>query len=672
MTATGTSALDAYERIAEPICAFDADWRFTHANPALAALAGYSPEDLIGRTLWETFPWLVGTDFEHRHLEAQASGERVDFEAQVHSDGPWFTIRLFPSSTGLTACYEDATALREVLESLKDDGRRQSALAQFGYRALDAATIDWLLRDAASTVAQTLRVPWVKVVGRPLAGAPLQVVAESRLEEGGGELEPGAIAASFLIPNLEDAELVVHTRDGRTLPAGAASFVEAVVATVSGTVRRLEVNSRLQHLALQSQVTKLPNRRYLMDHLARLLEEVDPVSGELAVVAIEPDRKWLLTSTYGNRTSDAISAALGERLRRIAEPHAMIAHIPRDVFVLVVEAIDGEHTADRLIARINAAMLNPIRLPSGEHFIDFRFGVAYGRRGSHAEDLLDDAETALQNAGPPDNVAVFDQTARAAALQQIALERDLHGAVARGEFTVFYQPLIELSTRKPSVVEALVRWQHPTLGLLGPCEFIAAAEDNGLIVELGAWVLEQTCRQVAYWQTMFGVPLRASVNISPRQLADPGFGRTVEAVVAATGLQPPAVKLEITERMLIHDQEGGGAILKDLRNRGFRVAIDDFGTGYSSLSYLRRLEVDALKIDRSFIAGIRDTADLAIIEAIIKMGHALGIDVVAEGVEEPEQEALLERLGCDRVQGYRYSRPLPADQMEQFLKTALG
>lgn len=657
------------ERIAEGVFAVGPDWRFTFVNSAAAKLAGRPASELLGKVVWEEFPQLLGTDLE-RHARAALDARRsVVFETRVGgSDGPWYTVRLFASDSGMTGYFGDASMLHAALNSLAERSAQQSALAEFSYRCLTARTVDAMLRDAVALVAGTLHLPLTQVRGRPHSGAPLQVIVEAGPLAGSGDVST-LDCARFVIPGTEDAELIAHTPHGTQLSDDQMSLIQAVVAMISGSARRLGDTEALQYLALHSQVSNLPNRRYLIEHLTRVLQEAEGDAVRPVVMTVEIDRMWLINSTYGYRGGDAIAIACARRLQRLTEPHAMLAHIPTDVFALVIEQPVGEFEPTRLARRIRAAMREPLRASTGEHFLNLKIGIAIGTPGARPEDVLRDAETAMQHAAPPENFAVFDEQARQAVIRRTTLERDLHGALARNEFRVFYQPIMDLQTGGAISVEALVRWQHPERGLIGPVEFIDAAEDSGLIIPIGAWVLEQACAQGGLWRELLGRPLRVAVNISARQMADPGFGQFVADVAARTGLSPTSIGLEITESVLVEEAESANETLEDLRERGIRIAIDDFGTGYSSLSYLKRLAVDSLKIDRSFITELTSGTDVAIVEAVVKMARALGVATIAEGVEEPEQAQLLKQLGCARAQGYLYSRPLPADELEPFLKS---
>jgi EAL domain-containing protein (putative c-di-GMP-specific phosphodiesterase class I) len=286
------------------------------------------------------------------------------------------------------------------------------------------------------------------------------------------------------------------------------------------------------------------------------------------------------------------------------------------------------------------------------------------------EDILRDADTAMYRAKALGKARhqLFDPKMHAHALTRLWLETDLRWAIERKELVLHYQPIISLSGNKIVGVEALVRWQHPTRGLVSPLDFIHVAEESGLIVQVGRWVLTEACRQVARWQRDTGLPLRLSVNISARQLQAPRLAEHVAKTLRSTGVRPTDMILEITESMLVDDAERTIAKLHLLRELGVRLAIDDFGTGYSSLNYLRRLPVDVLKIDRSFVQGIGTESDLtSLTRAIVGIGRDLGLETVAEGIEEAGQLAELRGMGCALGQGYLFARPLPPDELAALL-----
>jgi EAL domain-containing protein (putative c-di-GMP-specific phosphodiesterase class I) len=302
-------------------------------------------------------------------------------------------------------------------------------------------------------------------------------------------------------------------------------------------------------------------------------------------------------------------------------------------------------------------------------------GIAVGGAGQRAESLLRDADVAMYRAksGGKARHVIFEDSMQIDALSKLEMENDLRLAVERGELRVNYQPIVLFDTGRIAEAEALVHWNHPTRGLIFPVDFIAIAEDTGLIIPIGQWVLTEACRQAAVWQVEFPAnpPLTISVNLSPRQFQQAMLLESVKSALSESGLEPSSLKLEITEGVIMRDIETTIGVLRELKTLGVQIAVDDFGTGYSSLSYLKRLPLDVIKIDRSFVTGIgNNPEDTAIVQAIISMAKSLNLSVTGEGVETTEQSDLLRTWGCDRGQGYLFARPLDAKDLAEFLRAA--
>ena len=310
-------------------------------------------------------------------------------------------------------------------------------------------------------------------------------------------------------------------------------------------------------------------------------------------------------------------------------------------------------------------------LDSGDHSFSISTGIALaGGLRETPESLLGDADAAMYRAKARGRgrYELFDEAMRTSAMARVRTETDLRHALDRGELTNWYQPVVDLGTGRPISTEALVRWEHPARGLLSPLEFIAIAEDAGLIAELGLQVLEEACRQTASWQRQGDPNLGVSVNVSGRQVINRDFPAQVAAIAERSGLRPGTLALEITESVLMEEADSPATVLHSLQEHGLTLVLDDFGTGYSSLSRLKRFPLDALKIDRSFVSGVdRNNDDRAIVKATIDMAHAVGLLVVAEGVETREQETILRALGCDQAQGYLYARAQPAQAVTEML-----
>ncbi len=349
-----------------------------------------------------------------------------------------------------------------------------------------------------------------------------------------------------------------------------------------------------------------------------------------------------------------------------------MARFGGDEFGILLEDIGGEQDAIDMAQRIAGVFTRPFVLDGSEHFVTTSIGIALADGGEPADDLLRDADAAMHRAKERGRARyeLFDERLRGRAISRLRVENDLRRALERDELTLDYQPLISLRDHSLVSVEALIRWDHPDRGRIPPADFIPVAEENGLIEPIGRWVLDRACRQAARWypDRPDSPPLSMSVNLSAAQVANRGLADTVGAALRGAGLDPACLALELTESVLVGEAEELHETLTALKALGVSLVLDDFGTGYSSLSYLTRLPLDALKVDRSFVAGLgSEPRDTAITEAIVAMSRALSLRVVGEGAETATQIAELSRMGCDLVQGYHFSRPVPAAEITRML-----
>jgi diguanylate cyclase (GGDEF)-like protein len=371
-----------------------------------------------------------------------------------------------------------------------------------------------------------------------------------------------------------------------------------------------------------------------------------------------------VNDTFGHPVGDELLRVVAARISSVLRETDTIGRLGGDEFVVLVEG-----GAERIAQRIVATLREPFDLGTGSPIsITTSIGIATGDREA-AKDLLRDADIALYEAkgAGRNRYAEFRHEMHIAAHDRLALENDLRGAIARHELFLVYQPILNLDSGRIVAVETLLRWQHATRGLVPPSEFIALAEDSGLIVQIGAWVLETACEQAAQWAAS-GIPVPISVNVSARQLDDPGLLRTVDHALLRSGLDGSQLVLEITETALMRDPEDAADTLRALKTYGIMIAIDDFGTGYSSLAYLQQLPVDALKIDRTFIAASARSRDSdPLIQTLVQLGRSLGLRTVAEGIEDEAQLAHLRELGCDNGQGYLFAPPLEVAALERLI-----
>ena len=444
---------------------------------------------------------------------------------------------------------------------------------------------------------------------------------------------------------------------------GAVDHV-LVMTTDITALKRTE--AELAHQAMHDPLTGLANRALLLNQLSRTLAGRDRPIGSVAVLFLDLDRFKVVNDSLGHTAGDQLLVATAARLLSVLRPTDLVARLGGDEFVVLLDRLDDIHEPVVLAQRIHDVLKGPVLVEGSEVFTTVSIGIAVTTsHDADADGMLRDADAAmyLAKARGRDRYEIFDEALRTQAIERLRTESYLRRALEMGEIEVYYQPELSLDTGMMVGAEALARWHHPVAGLLEAGAFIELAEDSGLILDLGAWVLAEACRQAGEWhrdRPDFRLTIR--VNLSARQIAQSNLVDLVVSAMAAGGIEPPSLCLEITETALMADPVAGLKVLQDLRSLGVRLAIDDFGTGYSSLSYLKRFPVDVLKIDRSFVDGLgHDPDDTAIVTAIISLGRALGLRLVAEGVETPRQLAELRRLGCDRAQGYLFARPGPAD-----------
>ncbi|MEO5685766.1 MAG: EAL domain-containing protein [Burkholderiaceae bacterium] len=446
---------------------------------------------------------------------------------------------------------------------------------------------------------------------------------------------------------------------------------------IQDVTERKAQEARIEHLAYHDSLTGLPNRAMLMDRLGQALSQAQRLDQQVAVLFIDLDRFKLVNDSLGHPVGDQLLQEIARRLRATLRDNDTVARVGGDEFQVVVGNVAGATDAARIAEKLMRTLGEPFTLEGQELHVTASLGVSlFPRDGASGELLLKYADTALYEAKGEGRNAYrfFSPEMNAQAHGRLRLENDLRRAVERHELELHYQPQLDLATGEVCAVEALVRWRHPVRGLVLPNAFIPMAEETGLVLGIGEWVLNEACVQVAQWQRD-GLadnlsPLRVAVNISARQLQRPGLDGAVRRALALSGLAANCLELEITESSVMLDPQHAQSVLQSLRELGVLLSIDDFGTGYSSLAYLKRLPLDRLKIDRSFIGGIpADSDDAAIVETIIVMTHKLGLRVIAEGVETLEQRLQLVRQGCDEMQGFLLAHPVPAAELPALLKT---
>ena len=466
---------------------------------------------------------------------------------------------------------------------------------------------------------------------------------------------------------VSDEAVVVRRDDGsRTLRSGFLTDI----------TDRKALEQQLQHQAFHDPLTGLANRALLADRVEHALSRADRRRNSLALLYLDLDDFKTINDGMGHAAGDSLLVAVAQAIRTCLRPMDTAARLGGDEFAVLIEDLPNADAALVVADRIQAAVGRPFEIRGREVPTSVSIGIARpSSRRDHAAQLLRNADSAMYVAKRQGKgrCVLYEPTMHTAALHRLELITEIRRGLELGEFAVYYQPVMRLCDGSISGFEALVRWNHPGRGLVLPAEFIPTAEETGQIVELGGMVLGEACRQARAWRDAFprepGCSM--SVNVSARQFHDTSLGRIVAAAIAAAELDPASLILEITESTVMEDSEAALQRLHELKALGIRLAIDDFGTGYSSLSYLRRLPVDILKVDKSFIDGIAVNSDaLALTGAIIRIGKTLRLSVVAEGVEHAAQAATLLAIGCDEAQGYHYAHPMPASEIGLLLHLA--
>ncbi len=458
--------------------------------------------------------------------------------------------------------------------------------------------------------------------------------------------------------------------------------VEYVLVMNTDITALKSTEAELAHQALHDPLTGLANRALFLDHLDNALARIDRRAEELAVLFLDLDRFKVINDSLGHSAGDQLLVAVGGRLPRVLRAGDTVARLGGDEFVILLPDVNGSDEAVAIAERVLQALRRPVSVDGDDVFSTASIGIALASSTVDAngkvtaEGLLRDADAAMYRAKARgrDCFEIFDEQLRTQATARLHLESFLRRAIELDELEVHFQPEVEIASGRVVGCEALVRWRHPTDGLLEASQFITVAEESGFIVDLGLWVLGEACRQAGRWRDDPEASLQTlRVNLSTRQLAQADLVKVVLDVLDESGIPPAMLCLEITETTLMADSQASLEALTALRAAGIEIAIDDFGTGYSSLGYLKQLPVDVLKIDRSFVDGLGvDPDDTAIVDAIISLGRALGLRIVAEGVETERQLAELRALGCDRAQGFLFSPAVPADRFWSIALAGVG
>ncbi len=453
--------------------------------------------------------------------------------------------------------------------------------------------------------------------------------------------------------------------------------IRTLFCTLEDITQRRTAETELIIQSFRDRLTSLPNRALFMERLGQALLRGERRTRSSALLFLDLDRFKVVNDSLGHEAGDQLLIQVSRRIRKAIRPEDTVARLSGDEFVVLFEDIQSINDGLRVAERIKASFSDPFELLGRDLYVTCSMGLAVGSASMTPSELLRDAEVAMFRAKAKDagTIEIFDPSINAQAIARFHMEADMRRALDRQEFILYYQPLVCLRTGMVEGWEALVRWKHPEKGLIPPLHFIPLAEETGLIVPLGRWVLEEAVRQASIWRVQFASdpPRLISVNLSARQFQQQDLIQTVTDALDSSNFDPRCLKLEITESVMMRDPKATLEALNTLRGLDIHLVVDDFGTGYSSLSYLKRFPVDTLKVDKSFVDGLgKDSESTAIVKAVISLAKSLGMRVTAEGIETEDQLERLRALDCDLGQGYLFSRPVPAAEAEAFLKNRLA
>ena len=660
------------DAIPTPIFYKDEQGRYQGCNRAFVDSLGMARADIIGKTVYDLAPPDLAQRYDLADRELLQSGATQSYSAQVrYADGErrdvQFSKAVFRRRDGSLA------GLVGVMLDISDLKQKEAELG-LAARVFDASTEGIIITDADGRILRTNRA-FGEITGYSEAECIGRTPAF---------IKSGQHDAAFYASLWRDVfqqgrwqgEIWNRRKNGEVYPAwlsiSAARDEHGLVTNFIGIStdisRHKEAEAHINRLANYDSLTGLPNRTLLQDRLDQALGTARRQRCHVAVMLLDLDRLKQVNDSLGHASGDRIIQIMARRLEAAIGPQDTLCRHMGDQFALILtglaESLDAGQAAERLLQLTQ----DPVDLEGQLISMTASVGISiFPDDGDDAPALLRNADTALHHAKEEgrNNFQFYRAEMNAASLERLVFEQRLRHALERQELEIHYQPQFELESGCLIGMEALLRWRHPDLGLVSPARFIPLAEETGLIVPIGQWVLEQACRQTAAWSRRFGARLRIAVNLSACQFQAQDLPAVVRAALEGSGLAPQQLELELTESTLMRDADRAAATLQQLKALGVQLAIDDFGTGYSSLAYLRRFPLDSLKIDRSFVLEMeRDSNAGAITQAIIALGRSLGLQTVAEGIETPDQEAMLKQLDCQIGQGFLFSRPVPAVEME--------
>jgi diguanylate cyclase (GGDEF)-like protein/PAS domain S-box-containing protein len=665
-------------------CRSDGRWTMEFVSEGCQRLTGYPASDLL-RSRRRAYADLIFTDDLPKLREvvkhAIATGERYSVEYRIrHADGEprWVWERGIAIFTG-----PDAPVVFEgFIEDITDRKRAEQALAEaeHRYHSIFEQSLEGIFRTTPDGRYEVANPALARIYGydspEDLVAAVENIsqqlyVNPGRREEFRRLIETEGAVTGFEYESYRRNREVMWVSVNARAVRDTDGRVTHYEGTLEDVTERKRYQERIEQQANFDALTGLANRTLLADRLRQAVAIAERGSASVAVAFVDLDQFKFINDSFGHQMGDALLQAKAERLKACLRETDTVARQGGDEFVLLLRDYATADDLTRIVQRVHAAMGEPWVAGRREFHVTCSIGVSvYPQDGRTADMLLRNADSAMYKAkeNGRNNFQFFTAELNRLMVERLSIEHKLRGALTRKQFLLHYQPRIDMRTGGIVGAEALLRWQVPQGELFSPARFISVAEDTGLIVPIGKWALMAACEQNKAWQEQGLSPIVVSVNVSQRQFWRDDIVRTVADVLERTGLAPRYLQLELTESLVMNDAEKFVGMLRDLKNLGVQLAVDDFGTGYSSLSYLKRFPVDHLKVDRSFVKDlVEDPDDATIVQAIIALGHKLGLKIVAEGVENEQQFDYLRSNGCDEMQGFHFCRPVAAHDLAAML-----
>jgi diguanylate cyclase (GGDEF)-like protein/PAS domain S-box-containing protein len=656
----------------------ESDMTYLDVNAAFERITGWSRAEAVGRTDVELGLWIDPMDRAAllQILSTQEAVRDLQWEVRTRSGG---RRHLLGSIERVRL--GDETCLLMVGQDITERVRTETEMSKLS-RALEQTADAIMITDAHGRI-EYVNPAFERTTGFERREAIGNTPAVLKSGKHGAEFYSelwrtilrGDVFSEVFVNRRKDGSLFYEEKTITPL-TDELGRITHFIASGKDISERMQVQERLQYLAHHDTLTELPNRALLLDRLKQALARARWHRRLVGVLFVDLDRFKVINDTLGHDAGDRLLQTLGERFRSAVRERDTVARLGGDEFAILLDEIASANDIAGVAKKVLAALSPPFVVDGRELFVTASIGVAlYPNDGEDSSTLLKHADTAMYRAKDlgRNNYQFYSSEMSAKAFERLTLESSLRRALTREEFRLYYQPQIDIGTHRVTGVEALLRWQHPELGLVLPNDFVPLLEETGLIVPVGEWVLRAAAQQACAWAAAGFDGLVVGVNISSRQFNTAGFPQVVQRILGETGACGANLEFEITESVVMHDSPESLARLEALNGLGVRLAIDDFGTGYSSLSYLKRFPIDTLKIDASFVRDVtRDPEDASIVTAILALGKGLKLRVVAEGVETAEQFEFLRARGCDAVQGFLIHEALPAAAVPEALRHYAG